>query len=93
MQFRDEAHRQAVRAAFIRITSDSTWNTLRDFADEAVYELEQKSLQEDDEEKAKTFRHDARGARKFWEKLLSAVEVMKSGDAPPTNVDFLEVIM
>lgn len=93
MEFRDEAHRQAVRAAFIRITADATWNTLRDFADEAVYQLEQKCIQEDDEEKAKTFRHDARGARKFWEQMLSMVEVMKSGDAPPKNDDFLEVIM
>ena len=27
MQFRDESHRQAVRAAFLRITADPTWNT------------------------------------------------------------------
>ena len=92
MQFRDESHRQAVRAAFLRITADQTWNVLRDFADEAVYELEQKCIQEDDEEKAKTYRHDARGARRFWEKLLGKVEAAKSGDMDPGE-NFLEVVM
>lgn len=92
MEFKNEQHRQAVRAAFLRITADATWNTLRDFADEAVYDLEQKSLREDDEEKAKTFRHDARGARKFWEMFLGKIEAAKSGDADPGE-NFLEVVM
>ena len=92
IQFRDEAHKQAVRAAFLRITADQTWGMLREFAEEVVYELEQKSLREDNEDKAKTFRHDARGARKFWEKFLGMVEAAKSGDAP-VSTDFLEIIM
>ena len=92
MQFRDESHRQAVRAAFLRITADPTWNTLQDFAEEAIYELEQKSLQADDEDKAKTFRHDARGARKFWDTFLGKVESAKSGDVDPGE-NFLEVVM
>ena len=81
MEFRDDAHRQAVRAAFIRITADQSWSVIRDLADEAVYQLEQKCLQEDDEEKAKTYRHDARGARRFWEQLLRLVELAKGGES------------
>jgi hypothetical protein len=90
MEFRDEAHRQAVRVAFLRLTADQSWNVIRTLADEAVYELEQKSLQEDDEEKAATYRHDARGARKFWEKLLRNIELAKGGDA---GESWNEVIM
>lgn len=93
MQFRDEPHRQAVRAAFLRITADVSWGTMREFAEEVIYHLEQKSMQEDDEDKAKTYRHDARGARKFWENFLGMVESAKSGDTPAKNDDFLEVVM
>jgi len=92
MQFRDESHRQAVRAAFLRITADPTWNILNEFAEGAIYDLEQKSIQEDDEIKAKTFRYDARGARRFWENFLGMVEIAKSGDKDPGE-NFLEVVM
>lgn len=92
MQFRNDDHRQAVRAAFLRITGDITWATLREFADEVIYNLEQKSIQEDDEDKARTFRYDARGARKFWENFLGMVDAAKSGDKDPGE-NFLEVIM
>jgi hypothetical protein len=83
MQFRDERHQQAVRAAFLRITADPTWKILCDFAAESVVELEQKSIREDDEEKAKTYRHDARGARKFWQNFIFKIEAAKSGDPDP----------
>lgn len=89
MQFRSEAHRLAVKQAFLRITSDNSWSVMREIADEVVYELEQKSLQEDDEELAKTYRHDARGARRFWEKFLKAIEIAKESEGD----NFLEVIM
>jgi len=89
MEFRSEAHRLAVKQAFIRITSDNSWSVMREIAEEAVYRLEQKSLQEDDEEKGKTYRHDARGAKKFWEKFLQAIEVAKESEGE----NFLEVIM
>lgn len=89
MEFRSEAHKLAVKQAFIRVTSDASWTAMRDLADEVIYNLEQKSLQEDDEEKAKTFRHDARGARKFWEKWLGMIELAKETDGD----SFLEVVM
>lgn len=90
MEFRSEEHRLAVKAALMRVTADPNWAVLRSLAEEVVYSLEQKSLQEDDEEKAKTFRHDARGARRFWSKWLAMIEVTKDGQA---GEDFLEVIM
>lgn len=65
---------------------------LRTMAEEAVYALEQKSLQEDDEVRAKTYRSDARGARKFWEKWLRAIELAKQGEGT-TDENFLEVVM
>ncbi len=89
MEYRNEAQRLAIKQAFIRLTSDQSWSVIQQLAEEAIYNLEQKSLQEDDEEKAKTYRHDARGARKFWEKLLKAIEVAKDSDGP----EFLEVVM
>lgn len=88
MEFRNEAHRLAVKQAFIRLTADQSWTTIRDLAEEVVYNLEQKSLQEDDEEKARTYRHDARGARKFWAGLLRMIELAKDTD----SAEFLEVI-
>lgn len=91
MQFNNEAQRLAIRAAFLRITADQSWETMRALADEVIYTLEQKSLQDDDEEKAKTYRHDARGARKFWEKWLALIELTKNGQ--PKDEDFLDVIM
>lgn len=89
MEFRNEQHRQAIKAAFLRITADQSWSVMRELADEVIYTLEQKSLREDDEEKAKTYRHDARGARRFWELWLQQIELAKSGD----NDNFLEVVM
>lgn len=90
MEFRNEEHRLAIKAALIRISSDPAWSVMRDLADEVVYTLERKALDEDDEEKAKTFRHDARGARRFWMKWLGLIDVTKDGSA---GNDFLEVIM
>lgn len=90
MEFRNEAHRMAVRAAFLRLTADQSWSVIREFADEVVYNLEQKSLQEDDEDKAKTYRHDARGARRFWAGLLQQIELAKGGES---GDNFLEVVM
>jgi hypothetical protein len=90
MEIRNEAQRMAIKAALIRITADNSWTVMRDLADEVIYNLEQKSLQEDDEEKAKTYRHDARGARKFWAQWLGAIEQAKGADS---SEDFLEVVM
>jgi len=90
MEVRNDAHRMAIKAALIRITADQSWNVMRELAEEVVYNLEQKSLQEDDEERAKTFRHDARGARKFWAQWLGAIEAAKSADS---SENFLEVVM
>lgn len=88
----NEQQRLALRAALIRLSSDQSWTMLRTMAEEAVYALEQKSLQEDDEAKAKTFRADARGARKFWQKWLRAIELAQSGQGT-ANENFLEVVM
>ena len=93
MEFRDEAHRQAVRAAFIRMTADPTWPYLKQIFEESIYNLELKSINEDDEDKAKIFRYDARGARKLWQWVLEMVELVQSGDPAPKNNDFLEVVM
>jgi len=89
MEIRNDAQRMAIKAALIRFTSDQSWTVIRNLADETVYNLEQKSLQEDDEEKAKTYRHDARGARRFWAGLLKLIELAKEADGD----NFNEVIM
>ena len=91
MEFRNEAQKLAVQRAFMRITADDSWPVMKLVAEETVYALEQKSLQEDDEEKAKTYRHDARGARRFWEQWLHMIEVLKAGE-PPADT-FNEVVM
>lgn len=90
MEFHSEQQRLAVKAALIRVTADQSWPVMRALADEVIYNLEQKSLQEDDEEKAKTYRHDARGARKFWEKWLKMIELAKEVSS---SDEFLEVVM
>jgi hypothetical protein len=64
---------------------------MKQLAEETVYALEQKCLQEDDEEKAKTYRHDARGARKFWAQWLQMIELLKAGEEPSDT--FIEVVM
>lgn len=89
MEYRNEAHRLAVKQAFIRITADQSWSVIRELADEVVYELEQKALKEDDKEKRDAYIFDARGARKFWEKLLKAIELAKESEGD----NFLEVVM
>ena len=82
----------AVKAAFLRITADQSWETMRELADETVYLLEQKSLQEDDEAKALTYRHDARGARRFWEQWLLMIDSVKGGEVG-LDENFNEVVM
>lgn len=93
MEFRNESHRMAVKAALIRITADQSWQVMRQFAEETLGALERKALMEDDEDKAKTFRFDARGARKFWESFQQLIETTKLQDNEPKEDDFLEVIM
>lgn len=91
MEFSNEQQKLAVKRAFLRITADESWPLMKQIAEETIYALEQKSLQEDDEEKAKAYRHDARGARKFWAQWLQMIELLKSGeDATDT---FIEVVM
>lgn len=89
MEFRNEQQKLAVKRAFLRITADDSWPVMKQLAEETVYALEQKSLQEDDEDKAKTYRHDARGARKFWAQWLQMIELMKAGEEPADT--FMEV--
>ncbi len=89
MEFRNDSQKIAVRRAFLRITSDDSWPVMRQLAEETIYALEQKSLSEDDEEKAKTYRYDARGARRFWAQWLQMIEVLKTGEEPVDT--FLEV--
>lgn len=91
MEFRSEAQRLAYKKAFMRITADETWPIMRQLAEETIYKLEQKSLSEDDEDKAKAFRHDARGARKFWQQWLKMIDLVK--DDQPVQQEFLEVVM
>lgn len=90
MEFNSEAQRLAVKNALIRISSDPAWSVMQQLAEQVIGTLEHKAIDEDDEEKAKTFRHDARGARKFWAKWLGMIEVTRDGSA---DNDFLEVIM
>lgn len=91
MEFRSEAQRLAFKKAFMRITADESWAIMRQLAEETVYQLEQKSLAEDDENKARTYRHDARGARRFWQQWLKMIELVK--DDQPVQQEFLEVVM
>lgn len=90
MEFRSEAQLLAVKRAFLRITSDESWAVMKVLAEETIYQLEQKSLAEDDEEKAKAFRHDARGARKFWQSWLRTIDLVKNDE--PVLDEFLEVV-
>jgi hypothetical protein len=92
LEFRNEAHRLAVKQAFIRITADQSWQVMRALAEETIGGLEQKALLEDDEEKARTYRHDARGARKFWQVFLQQVELAKCAEQDPGD-NFIEVVM
>jgi hypothetical protein len=89
VEFRSESQRIAIKRAFFRITSDDSWPVMKQLAEETVYALEQKSLAEDDEEKAKTYRHDARGARKFWAQWLMLIDQVKGDEE--TKDTFLEV--
>lgn len=89
MEFRSEAQRLAFKKAFMRVTADESWAAMRQLAEETIYQLEQKSLAEDEEEKAKAFRHDARGARKFWQQWLKMIDLVK--DDQPVTQEFLEV--
>jgi len=91
VEFRNEQQKLAVKRAFLRITADDSWQVMRQIAEETIYALEQKSLNEDDEEKAATYRHDARGARKFWAQWLQMIELLKSGE--DTTDTFNEVVM
>lgn len=91
MEFRSEAQLLAVKKAFLRITSDESWPVMRQLAEETIYQLEQKSLTEDDEDKARTYRHDARGARKFWQQWLRVIDLIKADQE--TKQEFLEVVM
>jgi len=69
VEFRNEQQKLAVKRAFLRITADDSWLVMKQLAEETVYALEQKSLQEDDEDKAKTL--PSRCARS--EKVLGAM--------------------
>lgn len=90
MEFRSEAQLLAVKKAFLRITSDEAWPVMRQLAEETIYQLEQKSLSEEDETKAKVYRYDARGARRFWQSWLRTMELVRDGEPVP---EFLEVVM
>lgn len=89
MEFRSEAQRLAFKKAFMRITADESWQAMRVLAEETIHALEQKSLNEDDEDKARTYRGDARGARRFWQQWLKLIELVK--DDQSAQQEFLEV--
>ena len=72
--------RVSFKMALISLTASPAWETIRGMADQAIYEMEQKALQEDDDAKGRTYRSDARGARKFWEKWLRNIEFAKCLD-------------
>lgn len=91
MEFSNDAHRLAVKQAFLRITSDQSWNVMRTLADEVIYKMEQKCIREDDEAKAAAYRHTAKGAHEFWESWLRLIELTKSDQS--TSDTFLEVVM
>ena len=91
MEFRSEAQLLAVKKAFMRVTADESWPIMRQLAEETIYQLEQKSLSEDDEDKARAYRYDARGARKFWQQWLRMIDVIKDGGE--VTHEFLEVVM
>jgi hypothetical protein len=89
MEFRDEAHRLAVKQAFMRVTSDPSWPVMRTLAEEVIYKLEQKCIHEDDEAKAASYRHTAKGAHEFWENWLRLIEIVKLEQSPSET--FIEV--
>lgn len=91
MQFSNDAHRLAVKQAFLRITADQSWSVMRTLADEVIYKLEQKCIREDDEAKAAAYRHTAKAAHEFWEQWLHLIELTK-GDQIVSDT-FLEVVM
>jgi hypothetical protein len=89
VEFRSEAQLLAVKKAFLRITSDESWAVMRQLAEETIYQLEQKSLNEDDEDKARAYRYDARGARKFWQQWLRVIDLIKNDQE--VKQEFIEV--
>lgn len=89
VEFRSEAQLLAVKKAFLRITSDESWAVMRQLAEETIYQLEQKSLNEDDEDRARVYRNDARGARRFWQQWLRIIELIKTEQS--VSETFIEV--
>jgi hypothetical protein len=63
------------------------WSYIERFAETIVRELESAAIAEDDDAKANGLRRDARGARKFKDKLFERIAIAKNQEPE----EFLEV--
>ena len=77
-----------LKAALIETTATQGWLFLEKFMETIVREIEQSSVSEEDDQKANGLRRDARGARKFKDKLLERIQLAKNCES---NNNFIEV--
>jgi hypothetical protein len=80
-----------MKKALLDLSAGSGWAYFIKFAEAAVRDLEKLALAEDDDTKANSLRHDARGARKFMDAVLNRVELAKSQDVNPPEDQFIDV--
>lgn len=81
--------RMVMRAALIETTSSRGWAYVERFAETVVRDLEKKSVDEDNDEKANGLRRDARGARKFKDDLFKRITLARNVN---TDNGFVEVV-
>lgn len=75
----------ALRGALNQTTGTAGWPYVEKFAETIVRELEAASVAEDDDIKANGLRRDARGARKFKDKLFERINWAKNQEPEQFN--------
>ena len=76
-----------MRASLIQTTASPGWSFIEKFAERIIRELEGAAIDEEDDTKAHGLRRDARGARKFKDKLFERINIAKNQETE----QFLEV--
>lgn len=82
----DNRDLMSMKAALLQTTASAGWQYVEKFAETVVRELESAAIAEEDDTKANGLRRDARGARKFKDKLFERITIAKNQE-PETFIE------
>lgn len=70
------------KLAVIEVTSRPGWHIIRELAEDTVKAMIDEAIGEEDEVRGSNLRREARAARKFLDRFLTAVEITSRAEVP-----------